>query len=1141
MTVVEPENTAQAEPANTAKGTPDSPAKRRKAKRSSKGKKRKKKGILTPETPLPAPFDTPLDTPYPDGLDELESSPFDAEASIEEIKSAEIEASIEITNQIEEAGRDDGGQAQGIASTDLPFQDTEAVDVEASIDKVVVAPEPEISAQEADTAIEPPSQQETATTIEPPAETEIATQPLPEKQARRRRRPQLARAGLLLVSLAVFLTSSLLIWQDISATHLYISSFNPANGAMLTREDMGNRYSGDTIIAPTAGPSPVFFALVSGQQTFLFQQHGTSWQQQRQFSTPLRHGTLSVTKRGDLIIESEHGLEVTTSHGQLLWQMAGDQPALGVHAFQPAFDSDTLYTVKSATAGQIAAYDLQTGSLRWTANLRDTLNYAPPLLLAGRTLYVAGDHTIFALNSSDGTVLWTSPHAARTLLLSNSGSQHLLIAASADGLLALSASDGSPVWTFHGRAGSMTAAGVLSLTPAQFYQASEQVSATNTTIFASGIAWKAPQIQPELWLYALDAATGNVRWSRQLAASAISADAGRVFTPLVDSAQHLVILEQQQDSSTLSIAAFDADSGQPRWQSQFQDISAAPTALLEPSHSTLLFISLQADSGTALRSMTIERLLLLATTLLSFLALLLLLFFPWGIQKQRYQQALNRLARGQPTTARKTECPGHSWRKLAIIVLLVGWLAACVVGYTQLDQAQESIALLDIHSGLTHWQHTATASTEALAANAQGSILAVPVAGDGNMQRVQAIDTNGILRWQTFASAGTFSVPAVSAQPGTLLLALSGHNPMPYAFAPADPAYPPPLDSLFVLSLLNLNTGQLLWQSAIVTPGDQQRATVLGADAHLIYLAIRQTNSPTGAAAIQLMAMDQSSGLVAWRVFGPQEPLDSPPDNGTLLLQGRRIFWQVDGAVYVIDSQMGQIAWRRSFGSDDPRSLLQEEGQLAETNNLLLVARSKSIYAIGPAFGNTLWTTPIPTSATSQSTSGLNLVGNNTLLAYGNEQIEAIDLTSQHIIWTRKLSAPATHPVGAQFIVRTADLSASSKQIYIALSTNNGSSPMLMALDSKTGATLWQFHPSGQAIFTNVDIIANQNTLLATLCITSTQQVCSHEDMYALNTATGTINWQVTATSISHIQISPDGSAMLLQKDGSGWQQVWHG
>lgn len=1069
-----------------------------------------------PDTPFAAQFDTPqpddideFDTPQPDDIDEFEPTPSpvavdtldpaESEASVDSEASAGATEPIDTTTPVEVNNQVDAETPDGdLIETGTPATDGALID-----DNHIADIEPDHTSAVAVSDL-PLSWPEIDVVAEDPVLAPLEKRPLPKRDAGNLRR----LVGLAL--LVVFLSSSLLFWQDVSAAHLYVSTLNLSNGAVLTRADYGSTDNGDTLIAPAAGQSNVFFGLAGSQpaspvqQVIELQQNGG--QQTGQFSAPLTHGTLSVTRQGNLVIESEHGLEVTTSGGQPLWSMTGNQPALGAHAFHPAFDSTTLYTVKSAATGLIAAYDLQYGALRWTAHINDTLNYAPPLLLDGSTLYVAGDHAIFALNSSDGSLLWAAPHAARTLLLSGNGAHQQLIAASADGLLALNTKDGSPLWSFYGQAGKMTAQGVLSLTPAQFYQA----SASGTTIFATGTAWKMPEIQPELWLYALDATTGNVRWSRQLASD--STDAGRVFTPLADSTHSLVLLEQETGSGTFAVAAYAASNGQPRWQTPFQGASAASPSLLLLPNNTLLFIAIQADSGAALSAMTLTRLLLLAMTLLSMFGLVLYLLFPRSIRQTRLLMVQQQLTPLWKTVRAKRP----AWRPTIIALLLVV-IAASTVGYAQLNQARGNVSLVDMHNGTTRWQPAVPASTEALATGGQSSIFSV---ADGeHLRRVQAIDMAGAIRWQTFASAGTFSVPAVATPPGTLLLALNGHISQPATFAPPDPAYPAP-DSLLILSLLNRNTGHPLWQSAIVNPSDQQSAAVIGADAHFIYVASLQTNPPIGSsgAAIQLLAIDQTSGQISWRVSGPSEIPGMPRDNGTLLLQGRQIIWQVEGAVYAIDAQIGQIAWLRSFGNDNAHTLFQEEGQLAETNSLLLVARSQSIYAIDPASGNILWTTPVPGPSSAQSTGGLGLNG-NMLLLYGNGQVQAIDLVSHHRIWTRTLPAA----------IHTLKVAASGKQIYVTLDGNNASGGQLMTLDSKTGATLWHFQLSGQTTF-NSDIIEEHNILLATLCIPATgSPVCAQEDIYALNATTGTASWQMTATNIANISISPDGSLLLLQ------------
>src|SRR2546423_11981495 len=102
--------------------------------------------------------------------------------------------------------------------------------------------------------------------------------------------------------------------------------------------------------------------------------------------------------------------------GQMLWQTTGEEPTLGAHAFAPAFDHSAVYTVKDASKGLVAAYNLRNGAARWTQHLDDTLAYAPPLLLYGDTVFVAAHHTTYPLKTATRGILWETVPPTRKLL-----------------------------------------------------------------------------------------------------------------------------------------------------------------------------------------------------------------------------------------------------------------------------------------------------------------------------------------------------------------------------------------------------------------------------------------------------------------------------------------------------------------------------------------------------------------------------------------------------------------------------------------------------------------------------------------------------------------------------------------------------
>ncbi len=305
-------------------------------------------------------------------------------------------------------------------------------------------------------------------------DTVVVTPPaivLPE--ARPRRLP-LKRVAML-VALLLCLASSLLLWQNASETHLYLYTVDPGSGQMLARQDLGGYASIGALSNPAQDSSSLFVGVSSTpsaqQQVLALASSDMSWSVTRQFAAAPGRSTLSVGPGHVLAVEDGSGLQVLSSDGRALWQVAGDAPLLGAHPFTPAFDGSTVYTIISARRGMVGAYDMRTGTPRWTVQIDDTLNYAPPVLLTGDTLYVAGDTTLYALNTITGGTHWKVAMPVRSLLYSQ-GSSPALIAAGPSGLAAFDPQNGNLLWAFNGQPQTNSANGETdTLTPAQFYQA----------------------------------------------------------------------------------------------------------------------------------------------------------------------------------------------------------------------------------------------------------------------------------------------------------------------------------------------------------------------------------------------------------------------------------------------------------------------------------------------------------------------------------------------------------------------------------------------------------------------------------------------------------------------------------------------
>ncbi len=1022
------------------------------------------------------------------------------------------------------------------------------VELEAEVNEVepqVIEAEPEISPFEPGLEDTLPRIKAVTTPLAEPFSSqqdilpEIIETPLPPtpvhaapERFERRRVTGKVLAWILLV---VLIASSLLLWRDVSDTHLYLYALDPASGQTLAQQDLGGGYQGDTTITnPIQAESSLLFGVQTGQSTTPSKQqlvsltgNDASWQVASKFSAPLTHGTLSLAPNKRLIVVHADGLQVMTVNGQMLWQMQGDEPTLGTHPFQPAFDDSTLYTVKSAQTGMVAAYDLQSGALRWTQKLDDTLKYTAPFLLYGHTLYIAADHTLYALNGSDGRLLWKVERPTRTLLMLIE-EQPLLLSAGSLGLAALNASTGATAWSFSGQPPNTQTSTNETLLPAQFYQAT--IASTDHVIYATGVVWDAQQMREQLWLFAVDATTGNLRWSERIGSDFTSADAGRVYSPLVDITHELVILQQAQDDGKRSIAAYNTGDGTRRWSVQLEGITATAPIPLQVSNTALILLNTRSSSSTALHSFSFARLLLIVALGLSILGLLLLWILPFRLWIKRLRTTLKNLSGYLIYLLKLISRLWRFSRKIFALVLLVIFVGAGVLVYAQLARSQSYLNQVTIASGNLQWQHSTETTVQLAMADTQGSIV-IASAGK-SLHQLTSLGLDGASQWTSFSSPGSFSLPKALTQPGTLLVALSGRASLSYQFAPDDPAYIHPLDSLYTLYLLNRDTGQIIWQSTVVPPEEQQDTTVLGADARYIYVASRATSSlPPGIGpVVQLIAVDKTSGAIAWRIFGPREPGNATTDFGSLLFQGRTTIWQVANTIYALDTLLGQIQWLRSIAEHLPQASLHEEAQMAETAGVLLITRSDVFHALDLANGNERWVIANPGSGSGQVSGGV-VAASNIFLIYGSKTLQAINPADQHSIWSQK-------PPEA---IQSLKLSEDGTMIYAILADTQPGNPttqLLTALDVKTGAVRWTFQPSEQEQFVDAQSDGFQDSksmLYATVCLGGNQTTCDHEVLYAINATTGEQAWKFEANSIFNVHVNTNSDSVVFQTDSSTW------
>lgn len=475
--------------------------------------------------------------------------------------------------------------------------------------------------------------------------------------------------------------------------------------------------------------------------------------------------------------------------------------------------------------------------------------------------------------------------------------------------------------------------------------------------------------------------------------------------------------------------------------------------------------------------------------------------------------------------------PALSRWKLSHVLLVLVVLAPFIIGggvleAAQLHQSQSDLYQVNALNGNVQWQQTPSSTLHIAHADTHGSILNVDT-GKGFHQLV-ALDTHGATLWKTPPSQQTYSLLLPISQPDTIPIALSGHITVSTPLSDTA-TYLNPL----ALFLLNRQNGHILWQTTLVNTQQPEGAAILGKDGSYIYVALAQTNLPDQhiKPAVQLLAINQHTGQVAWRVNAPSQNA-TLQDTGHLIIQKHIAVWQVAGTLNAIDTSQGKLLWREFIEEPDLRVLPQEESQMAIVDGDILLERTDAFHALDLMGGDAQWEIANPGINTSNglAVSSIATFG-NTVFLYNRELVEAVDASTQHIIWSQKqLDA-----------IYNLNISVDGSLVYLTTTDSiEGSTPVqaLVALDSKNGAVHWTFQPSDQVSFVSLQpngILYSHNTLLTLLCPSLPPAPCTQQYLYALNPATGAVLWKYTGNSISNVALGDDGKTVLFQRNSSAW------
>jgi outer membrane protein assembly factor BamB len=469
--------------------------------------------------------------------------------------------------------------------------------------------------------------------------------------------------------------------------------------------------------------------------------------------------------------------------------------------------------------------------------------------------------------------------------------------------------------------------------------------------------------------------------------------------------------------------------------------------------------------------------------------------------------------------------------KLSHVLLVLVVLAPFIIGggileAAQLNQSQSDLYQVNALNGDTQWQQTPSSILQAAHTDAQGSILNVDI-GKGFHQLV-ALNPDGTTLWKTPPSQQTYSLLLPTSQPDTIPIALSGDITVSTSLSDTV-TYLNPL----VLALLNRQNGHILWQMTLVNAQQAQGAAILGTDSSYIYVALAQTNLPDQQIkpAVQLLAVNQHTGQVAWRVNVPSQNA-TLQDTGYLIIQKNITVWQVAGTLNAIDTTQSKLLWRAFIEEPNLRMLPPEESQMAILDGNILLERTNAFHALDLMSGDAQWEIANPGLNTGNgfAVSSIATFG-NTVFLYDGEVVEAVDASTQHIIWSQKQLDS----------IRNLNISVDGSLVYLTTTDSiEGSTPAqaLVALDSKNGGVRWTFQPSDQVSFVSLlpnGILYNRNVLITLFCPVLPPAPCKQQYLYALNPATGAVLWKYTGNSISDVTLGEDGKTVLFQRNSSAW------
>ncbi|MES2462501.1 MAG: PQQ-binding-like beta-propeller repeat protein [Armatimonadota bacterium] len=314
---------------------------------------------------------------------------------------------------------------------------------------------------------------------------------------------------------------------------------------------------------PTAPPKPVFQKPTLAWKTFLRRVDGspalaerTSFLGAGSYLYQIDSGgrTLWALETGNLqsspaldktkaYIGSDKGVlySVNRKTGQIAWQFVGAANSL---LTRPAVSDSTV--VVESTDNSIYGVDAASGKQKWKFVRPDgSLGYAAPRIGEENALYGCGETTLYRLNLENGKEKWHTYIGGKSASTPDMGGGRVYVGGDGTGLSAFSQDNGSSLWNFKG-----TKVGDWFGAP----------------LYAGGTVYATTYNR---YVYAVNAATGTVRWSYRLPGSSLS-------QPALDAERGVLYVTSTTFRDNPTLTALDIKTGKSLWSYKAGYIVGSP-------------------------------------------------------------------------------------------------------------------------------------------------------------------------------------------------------------------------------------------------------------------------------------------------------------------------------------------------------------------------------------------------------------------------------------------------------------------------------------------------------------------------------------------------------------------------------------